>query len=239
LDRSAALTVSPLASIDSLRGRTYVTYTFAPQQTDIRICHRPKPASNHTFASLAELAAAEGKSLTLAMNGGMFRPDYGPQGLLVIEGEMREPLDTARSGYGNFYLQPNGIFALDTAGRAYVIPTQQYDSLAQTTAIAYATQSGPLMVDQGQINPLFNDGSPNVHIRNAVGTTPQGQVVLAISQQEITFFQLSTLMIQQGCDQALYLDGFVSQLYLPALSIGSLDKGTYLGPLIAIFDTLP
>lgn len=228
--------LAPQARIDSFRDQAFVTYRFEPTQCDLRLYNPDGQGGTHTFASLAEVAAAEGKKLVLAMNGGMFQADRSAQGLLVAKGEVLSPLDRDTAGYGNFYLQPNGVWAIDRAGRAYVVPTQRYDSLARQHDIHYATQSGPMMLIDSVINPLFNDGSPNRHIRNAVGVTAAGEVVLAISQREVTFFELSSLLRGMGCTQALYLDGFVSRLYLPALSVGSLADGAQLGPLIAIFD---
>ncbi|MEM7655803.1 MAG: phosphodiester glycosidase family protein [Bacteroidota bacterium] len=156
----------------------------------------------------------------------------------MAEGEEQHRIDVRTEGYGNFFLQPNGVFAVDTTGQAVVMTTQDF-AANNHQVWESATQSGPMMVIDGQINSLFNDGSPNLHIRNAVGITPEGRVIFAKSQQTVTFFELSSLMIQQGCSQALYLDGFVSQTYLPELGIGSLEAGTSLGPLIAVFDKSP
>lgn len=232
---AAPAAVVPLAQRDTLRDQSFFTYTVEPTQTDLRLYNLDAQGRPHSFASVAQRAQAEGRQVALLMNGGMFQPDRRAQGLLILQGRQVQPLDTQTTGYGNFYLQPNGVFALDTARRAYVVPTQRFDSLAEATAIAYATQSGPMLVVDSLVNPLFSDPSPNRHIRNGVGVTAEGRLVLAISEQEVTFFELAELFRQHGCREALYLDGFVSRLYLPALGVGSLAEGARLGPLIAIF----
>ncbi|MEL6135416.1 MAG: phosphodiester glycosidase family protein [Bacteroidota bacterium] len=226
----------PLASIDTFREVAYVTYAVMPQTTDIRIFNPDSGQRKHTFASVSLLAEQEDKSLQFIVNGGMFRQDRGPQGLLVIDEEVLQPLDTATQGYGNFYMQPNGIFAIDTSGKGYVLTTARFAQLVDQAPIQYATQSGPMMVIDGKINSLFNDGSPNKHIRNAVGLTAAGRVVFGISKVPVTFYDLSSLMIQKGCTQVLYLDGFVSQMFVPALGEGEIEAGSRLGPLIAIFE---
>ncbi len=232
---SAAAAYAPVFAVDSFRGQAYGLYQVDPRREDLRIYNLDADGRPHTFASLASLAQAEGKALAFAMNGGMFQPDRSAQGLLVCEGQVVQPLDTLAQGYGNFYLQPNGVFALDTAGRGYVVTTAWYDSLAQQTAIAYATQSGPMMLVDSAINPLFTDGSANLYVRNAVGYRPDGQLVFALSQAPISFFDLSSVLLRRGCTQALYLDGFVSQVYLPTYGLGQLVDGDGLGPLIALF----
>ncbi|MEM9987032.1 MAG: phosphodiester glycosidase family protein, partial [Bacteroidota bacterium] len=172
--------------------------------------------------------------LIFAMNAGMFEPDRRAKGLLIVGGKRQQVLDTLRQGYGNFYMQPNGVFAIDTSGKAYVLTTQTYLRLADTLALNWATQSGPMMVVEGRINPLFNDGSPNRHIRNAVGVTANNELVFAMSAQRVTFYELSSFMINQGCENVLYLDGAISQAYLPTLGLDRLEAGDRLGPIIAI-----
>jgi len=223
------------AHFDQFRGQEYVLVRVKPQQAAIRLFN-PRPEGGvHTFASVAEGAAQRGEALAMIVNGGMYRPDHRAQGLLVIDGQTLSPRDTATAGYGNFYLQPNGIFALDSSGRGYVIPTQRYPGLADSVDIHDATQSGPMMLVDSAINPLFTDGSPNLHIRNAVGIRPDGEVIFAISAQPCTFFDLSLVLLRQGCTDALYLDGAISRMYVPELGVGAPPDSVALGPLIGVF----
>lgn len=223
--------------VDSFRTYPFYTCVVAPEHRQIELFNPLKRRQVHTFASVEALAQERGQELLFAMNAGMFEPDRQAKGLLVLEGEVVQPLDTATRGYGNFYLQPNGVFALDSQQRAYVVPTQAYAALADTTGIRLATQSGPMLLVQGRINPQFNDGSPNRYVRNAVGVTPDNQVVFAMSRRPVTFFALTSFMIRQGCTDALYLDGAISQMYLPELGLDDLAVGDRLGPILAIMAT--
>lgn len=228
---------------DSHRRQAFATCVVDPARSNVLIVNRKgkkRKRNVWTFSTLHQSAEETQRQLVFAMNAGMFEPNRRAKGLLISDGRRQQALDTLRSGYGNFYMQPNGVFALDNAGRAYVVPTQQYDSLASTTKIEYATQSGPMMLvdGQGTINDKFGPNSPNRHIRNAVGVTPYGQVVFAISERRVTFHELSTYLKRHGCVSALYLDGAISQAYLPALGPGwdDLRVGERLGPIVVIVE---
>ena len=227
-----------VAKVDTFRERPFYVYIFDPIEEGLRL-YNPHPQGGvYDFESLAQRAQQEGCYLKFAMNAGMYRPDQSAQGVLILEGKVVSRLDTATSGFGNFYLQPNGVFFLDSMGRAGLANTQTFDSLSHSGPISYATQSGPMLVIDSLINPLFSDPSPNLHFRNAVGVRRDGIVVCALSQVEVTFFELASFMRQQGCIQALYLDGFVSRMILPELGVGELDDGKHLVPLMAIFEPI-
>ena len=221
--------------LDSFRNHAFYTCAVDPQKMDIRLFNeKTRRRGVHSFRSIAALAEKEDAELIFAMNAGMFEPDRHAKGLLIVGGKVQQELDTLRRGYGNFYMQPNGVFGIDTSGQAYVLTTQAYQALADSLALNWATQSGPMMVVNGQINPLFNDGSPNRHIRNAVGVTANNELIFAISAQRVTFYELSSFMINQGCEHVLYLDGAISQAYFPELGLDRLEAGDRLGPIIAI-----
>ncbi|MEM6263132.1 MAG: phosphodiester glycosidase family protein [Bacteroidota bacterium] len=227
---------SKTAQVDTFRNIAFATYRLRAEQEDIRIWNSKGDSGVHTFISLDQIADTSGKEMAFAMNAGMFTQERGSLGLLVTEGEEKAPLIKKSQGYGNFYIQPNGVFALDTAGKAYVVTTPEYDSLAKATSIAYATQSGPMMLIADTINGKFTDGSQNLHIRNAVGITHDSTTIFAISLQKTSFFDFSLFLQTMGCHHALYLDGFISKMYLPALNIGTLEAGSSLGPIITVFE---
>jgi uncharacterized protein YigE (DUF2233 family) len=222
---------------DSFRTHVFSTCIVNPAKADIRIYNRISKKGVHTFSSLAALAEQEKTTLVLAMNAGMYERNREAKGLLVSKGITEKPLDQDTAGYGNFYLQPNGVFALDSSGHAYVVTTAAYNALADTISIRYATQSGPMLVMDGKVLPRFPDGSPNRHIRNAIGITDQQDVVLAISRDPVTFFEMGSFMISQGCTSVLYLDGAISQAYMPDIHTNSLSDGEHLGPILVIFST--
>ena len=63
-----------------------------------------------SFGRLKKDLEEKEKSLVFAMNGGMFNSDFNPTGLYIEKGKILSPLDTKNKGYGNFYMQPNGVF---------------------------------------------------------------------------------------------------------------------------------
>ncbi|WP_367388043.1 phosphodiester glycosidase family protein [Lewinella sp. LCG006] len=161
---------------------------------------------------LKQWLAEKNKKLIFAMNGGMYLPDLSPQGLYIEDGIKKKQIDRQHKGYGNFYLYPNGIFYITDDHRAFVVSTENY---VEKENHRYATQSGPMLLVNGEIHPKFNEGSTNLHIRNGVGVLPTGQVLFAMSKEKINFFHFAQFFQKHGCQNALYLDGFVSRTYLP------------------------
>lgn len=155
---------------------------------------------------------AQGKELVFGMNAGMYMEDLRPLGLYIESGTTYQKLNNRKEGYGNFYMQPNGIFYLTQERTAHVCQRSEFTS---SDAIAYATQSGPMLVINGAMHPAFNKGSSNLNIRNGVGILPNGNVLFAMSKGPINFFDFATFFVDSGCKNALYLDGFVSKTYLP------------------------
>jgi len=176
-----------------------------------------------TFARLRKLV---GPGLAVAVNAGIFEPGLVPTGLFVADGHEVTPLDTA-TGEGNFYLQPNGVFALDDAG-AWIAPTAAFGAAGRTPR--QATQSGPLLVSGGVIHAAFRPDSKSAVIRNGVGVASPRRIVLAISNGPVNLHTFARLFVERlGCADALYLDGTISGMYAPSLGREDLDRGPYAG----------
>jgi len=171
-----------------------------------------KKNSQHHFATIDSI---KGEKLVLIVNGGMYQQDLRPLGLYISAGKKYMRLKRDTTGHGNFYLQPNGVFLVDQNSKASVITTQEYtDKLAPKIA----TQSGPMLVTKGVINKNFRQGSANLHIRNGVGINTKGNIVLVTSNDFVNFYEFAELYRDKlDCDNALYLDGAVSQYYSPLI----------------------
>jgi len=169
-----------------------------------------QPYSN--IGNLKQALEKREEHLVFAMNGGMFTKNLTAQGLYIENGQLVSTLDTTKTGYGNFYLQPNGVFYINKQGKANICKTKDF---ILDDNLRYATQSGPLLVVDGNIHPKLTEGSKNLHIRNGVGVLPNGNLLFAISKEPIIFFDFATFFKSNGCNNALYLDGFVSKMYLP------------------------
>lgn len=160
------------------------------------------------------------QNLVFAMNGGMYLRDGSPQGLFIENGVTKAPLDTIRKGYGNFYLQPNGIFYITNNKEGVVCQTSEFQ---YHTDIAYATQSGPMLVINNRIHPVFVKDSKHYNIRNGVGVLPNGELLFAMSKDTITLYDFASYFKTSGCKNALYLDGAISKTYLPEKNWIQLD----------------
>jgi uncharacterized protein YigE (DUF2233 family) len=202
--------------LDSCSGKTgdqagFVFYRADPGKQEIVLYW--KDGQGKPFGSIGNLKnwlLKQNKQLIFAMNGGMFKPDYSPQGLFIQNGEIVRPLDTL-SGKGNFYLKPNGVFYITYSNKAHVVSSNKF----KNRDVKYATQSGPMLITDGQIHPAFKQGSQNLNVRNGVAIMPDGKVLFAMSKQPINFYDFALFFKEHGCMNALYLDGLVSRTYLP------------------------
>lgn len=186
-----------------------------------------------SLSSLRKKLEDKNQTLQFAMNGGMYLKDGSPQGLYIEAGKTLTPADTVQEAYGNFYLQPNGIFYLSDTN-AVVLPTTSF--LAQNPNVNYATQSGPMLVIDNELHPVFREGSPNVHIRNGVGVRSDGTIFFAISNERVNLYDFAMLFKEKlACPSALYLDGFVSKAYIPSLERS--ETGGNFGVIIGLVKT--
>jgi uncharacterized protein YigE (DUF2233 family) len=163
-------------------------------------------------------------------NGGIFEPGFVPTGLLVVDGQEHHPLNRSR-GVGNFYLAPNGVF-LVKENRAEIVETSEYDG----AGVLHATQSGPLLVRQGELHRSFSQYSSSVVLRSGVGVKDDGRtVVLAISRDDMNLWKFAVVFRDAlGCPDALYLDGFISALWEEdAGRDGDLHKGPFASAITA------
>src|SRR5215510_2926666 len=185
------------------------------------------------FQKLEGHLSRRGQTLKFAMNAGMYHADRMPVGLLVINGQQLAPLNTGR-GQGNFYLAPNGVFALTSRG-PIVIETSEYPKIAGSVLLA--TQSGPMLLTKGVVNAQFSATSASRLIRNGVcARGPKAYFV--ISETPVNFYEFASYFKNQlGCRDALYFDGVVSSLHSTAH--GRSDRRAQLGPIIAVVERRP
>jgi uncharacterized protein YigE (DUF2233 family) len=111
-----------------------------------------------------------------------------------------------------------------------VIETLRF--VEETPDCRFATQSGPMLVIDGELHPRFLPDSTSRYIRNGVGTSADGtRAVFAISSVPVTFHEFGELF-RDGLKlpNALYFDGNISRLYAPDLERN--DAGFRLGPIV-------
>lgn len=181
-----------------------------------------------SFVALEQVLGERAASVGFAMNGGMFDDAGRPIGLAIAQGRELRSLNQRQTGRGNFHLQPNGVFLVRDNGRAEVMRTADF---VAPPDIRVATQSGPMLVIDGAVNPRFSPDGQSRYVRNGVGIGPDGVPVFAISNAPVSFGRFARLFAGPlGCRNALYLDGSVSSLWDPAN--GRMDSLVPIGPMI-------
>jgi uncharacterized protein YigE (DUF2233 family) len=198
----------------------YVSFVLRAGTVPIRMYWRDENArALRTLDRVRRYEESRGNRLRFAMNGGMYQKDRTPVGLFIHHGRVLSPLDTS-SGWGNFYLKPNGVFLVRKDSTVAIVTTERFE---YTSDIEFATQSGPMLVIDGAIHPVFEQGSSHLNIRNGVGVRDDGTVIFAISRDKVTLYDFASYFKALNCRNALYLDGFVSRCYLPEKGWTQLD----------------
>lgn len=184
----------------------YIVYEVNPTEVQIDFFWKDKKDQPYgSFENLKNELDQTGKDLLFAMNGGMYRANQSPQGLYIEKGITLNEIDTQEEGYGNFYMQPNGLFYLAENNTPYITTSR---SFIPNKNIKYATQSGPMLLIDGKIHPKFKKGSSHLNIRNGVGILANGNILFAMSTQEVNFYDFAQFFSKKGCKNALYLDGY-------------------------------
>ncbi|MDJ0643464.1 MAG: phosphodiester glycosidase family protein, partial [Erythrobacter sp.] len=137
---------------------------------------------------------------------------------------------TVRDGPGNFHMKPNGVF-FGSDGTWRVLTADRFYSTVRDRP-RFGTQSGPMLVINGELHPDIQDNGPSRTVRNAVGVDDAGKAHFVISNAALSFGQIARFYRDElKVKDALFLDGNVSSLWDPATD--RLDRGL-IGPMIVV-----
>jgi uncharacterized protein YigE (DUF2233 family) len=210
-----------------------VTYSICRAKVgqDIRVFHSGADGTPYrSFDAVQQMLAPKGLQLGWAMNAGMYHSDRGPVGLLIEDGVEKLGVMT-KEGPGNFGMLPNGVFCV-TDGALAVIESRRFAE--NPPACRHASQSGPMLVIDGELHPRFLPDSDSNKIRNGVGVSADGtQAVFALSESPVNFHAFARFFRDElGLPNALYFDGTISRLFAPDL--GRDDRGVAMGPMVGL-----
>lgn len=213
-------------------GNRYTICTVRPAEENLRLFLRDDAGEILGQFSSIEASLPEGQTLSFGMNAGMYHLDRRPVGLYLEEG-LQESKLYPNSGPGNFGLVPNGVLCIRSA-RADVIESLAYQ--ADTPECTYATQSGPMLVIDGQLHPRFLPDSTSKFVRNGVGTSADGKTAIFVkSENSVNFHEFARFFRDiLKLPQALYFDGKISRLH--ATDLDRSDPGFWMGPIVGVVE---
>jgi uncharacterized protein YigE (DUF2233 family) len=193
-----------------------------------------KKPNGHPYGYLSSLPQTLGnhsRRLLFATNGGMYHPDNSPVGLYIEEGRELVRANTS-AGPGNFHMRPNGVFYV-TGEVAGILETRSF--IKQTSRVDFATQSGPMLVIDGEVHARFDRYGGSKKYRAGVGSREPNLVVFAVSESEVSFSKFARLFRDKlRCKNALFLDGgTATSFYSP--SLGRNSNLLPLGPIIGVY----
>lgn len=188
------------------------------------------PPSGENFGTIR--AWAEGRdasAIAFVTNAGMYGDDLRAIGYYVQNSERLMELNRA-DGPGNFHLKPNGVF-FGSDGSWRVLDSETFYRTVGDRP-QFGTQSGPMLVVDGELHPEFQENGPSRAIRNGVGVDEEGKAHFVISEEAISFGQFARFFRDElKTPNALFLDGNVSSLWDPAKD--RMDNGR-VGPLLVV-----
>jgi len=140
-----------------------------------------------------------------------------PIGYLNFNGNVVNAPNLA-DGKGNFFLKPNGALLLSKSDAVIV----ESSFIGTVNDIFWGVQSGPLLMNNGMINPNFTQSSTNLKVRCGVGifvdNNGKKNLVFVKSINPVTFYAFTMLFQYRfNCSVALCLESAGCAMNLPYL----------------------
>ena len=159
----------------------------------------------------------EGSS-TFAINLSISDKNCNPLGFFMENSTELQALNLT-NGKGNFFLKPNGVLLI-TDEEALIGESSQVKNFdGKTTPIRFAIQSGPLLLDRGNLNKKIKPRSQSRYRRCGVGITTKNDnpyLIFCIATSSVTFYEFAMLFSKKyACDVALCLESSGCAMKLP------------------------
>lgn len=216
----------------TFEGSRFIVCTFDSARDELHLAVKGADGTAlRGFVRLAEELGPDAARVQFAMNAGMYGVDGFPIGLYIENGSTLRRLNRVQNARGNFYMQPNGVFSLDRDGTVHVETTDAF--AARNASPQWATQSGPMLVTGGRLNPNISDDGPSRNVRNGVGATGAHTAAFVISNDPVSFGRFARFFRDVlHCKDALYFDGAISSVWVPSLN--RRDTPHTLGPMVVV-----
>ncbi|MFN3463964.1 MAG: phosphodiester glycosidase family protein [Terricaulis sp.] len=211
----------------------FIVCSFDPRRQDMRLYSRASEGRYlRGFEALQQQLGADARRVRFAMNAGMYNDAGAPIGLYVQDGEEQKALSLT-DGPGNFHLKPNGVFWQGQDGALHIDVSETY--ARELHQPRWATQSGPMLLIDGELHPRIAEDGVSRFVRNGVGLVDQHTAYFVISTGFVSFGRFARFFRDElRCRDALFLDGTVSSLWAP--SVGRFDDNHELGPMVVVLD---
>ena len=225
-----------------VKSAKYRFYVARRAVDSVQIHNNNKKNSAQSIKDVIAVLTKQKREPFMVTNGGMYTPNYEAQGLLIENYKEIRKIDTLKpenKANLNFYLEPNGVFYIDSNG-FNVLKTAVYkNSFTNKMKMPqFATQSGPMLLFDGTRNRNFKNGSQNLNIRSGVGLINKDKIVFIISDTKVNFYDFTSVFDDIfNCKNALYLDGAISKMYINETASGMKNPGDNdgdFGPIISI-----
>ncbi|MGI8597765.1 MAG: phosphodiester glycosidase family protein [Chitinophagaceae bacterium] len=188
----------------------FISYKLDPKKETIQLFWKDEIGDKiNTLHNLNDYVSKRKQKLLFAMNCGMFTPEYSPVGLFIQNGKQISKLKICNTSKANFCLQPQGVFYITSANKAGIATAITFNA----SGVLFATQSAPVLLENGVINKNLPKGYQMN--RNGAGIKKNGEVVLALGK-DVNFHEFAKFFQTQGCTEAMFFDGGVSEVFYPA-----------------------
>ncbi len=214
-------------------GSRFIVCTYDAHRQDMRLySHAPNGGYLRSFEGLQQQLGDDTTHVRFAINAGMFNDSGAPIGLYVQDGDEQKAISLT-DGPGNFHLKPNGVFWQGQDGVLHIEVSESY--AREMRAPRWATQSGPMLLIDGELHPRIAEDGTSRLIRNGVGLRDGHTAYFVISSGFVSFGRFARFFRDElECRDALFLDGTVSSLWAP--SMGRYDDNHELGPMVVVLD---
>ncbi len=214
-------------------GSRFIVCAYDAARHELQLASRDADGAYlRSFNALETSLGRDARRVRFAMNAGMFNDIGAPIGLYIEDGD-RQHVIRQTDGPGNFHMKPNGVFWVAANGDVHVTVTD--DFVAASPTPQFATQSGPMLLINGQLHSRFSHDGASRYLRNGVGVSDNRTAYFVISSGFVSFGRFARFFRDElGCTDALFLDGSVSSLWAPSLD--RRDDNDALGPFVVVLD---